>query len=46
MNSLVISPTYYEDLFTCMTDAFNHAHKDTSAAYPESFKVYPKEKEA
>lgn len=46
MNWLVISPTYYQDLFTCTTDAFKDARKDTPAVYPERFKVYPKEKEA
>lgn len=42
----MISPTYYQDLFTCMTVAFRHAHKETSAVYPEGTKVYPKKKEA
>lgn len=38
---LVISPTYYQDLFTCMTVAFKDTRKETSAVYPERTKVYP-----
>lgn len=44
MNWLVISPTYNQDFFTCMTVAFKGTLKETSAVQLERTKMYWKTK--
>lgn len=44
MNWLVISPTYNQDFFTCMTVAFKDTLKETSDVQLEKTKMYWKKK--